>query len=119
MKLTSLLQKVHYNDASILNAQQSFDLATINAAKTLGMENQIGSIEVGKKADLVFIDKNEITMNPIHGKKGLISNLIYSFDGRVSDVMVNGQFLLKDYKFLTLNKSEIVNKVRDLVKNGF
>ncbi|MHA1865997.1 MAG: amidohydrolase [Candidatus Heimdallarchaeaceae archaeon] len=119
MKLTSLLQKVYYKNASVLNAQKTFDLATTNAAKTLGMENQIGSIEIGKKADLVFIDKNEITMNPIHGKTGLISNLVFSFDGRVCDVMVDGKFLLRDYEFLTLDKDEIVNKVRELVQNDF
>lgn len=119
MKLASLLQKVYYENASILNAQETFDLATINAAKTLGMENQIGSIEVGKFADLVFIDKNEITINPIHGKKGLISNLIYSFDGRVSDVIVDGKFLLRNYKFLTLDKRRIIDKVKTLTKNNF
>jgi len=114
MKIASLLQKISTGKASVMDPQTTFDLATINASKTLKM-NKLGSLEEGKIADLVFIDKNDITINPILSKSGLLSNLIYSFDGRVSDVIVNGKFLLKDYKFTTLNKEKIIEKIGDLL----
>ncbi|NIM47089.1 MAG: amidohydrolase family protein [Candidatus Aenigmarchaeota archaeon] len=114
MKITSLLQRINTKRANAITSQTAFDLSTTNAAKTLDMENEIGSIDIGKKADIVFINKDEITINPILGKNGLLSNLIYSFDGRVSDVMVNGKFLLKDYEFLTLDKNAIIEKIREL-----
>lgn len=114
MKIASLLQKISIGKADVMDPQTTFDLATINAGKALNM-NKIGSLEEGKIADLVFIDKNDISINPILSKSGLLSNLIYSFDGRVSDVIVNGEFLLKDYEFTTLNKEEIIEKVRNLL----
>ncbi len=119
MKFGSLIQKVSNNDAAVMCAQETLDMATINAAKVLGSGLNIGSIENSKFADMIFINKNDVTMNPMSSRKNIITNLIYSFNGNVSDVMVNGRFLLKDFSYTTINKNDIINKVNKIVVDNF
>ncbi len=61
MKVTALLQKVTTMEPTVLNAEEVFKMATINGAKSLGLEDQIGSIEVGKKADITLVDTRSTT----------------------------------------------------------
>ena len=89
MKLASILHK--RESPEDISEQEVLDMATINGAKALGLEDKIGSIEIGKKADLITIDLNRPEMNPVHGKRGLISNLVYSFSGAVHEVVVGGE----------------------------
>ena len=110
MKFASLLQK--NGDPTQMSAQKALDMATINAAKVLGMEDKIGSIEKGKKADLVAIDLKREDLSPLYGKKGLISNLVFSFNGEVDDVFVDGEQLLAGRQ-LKFNVDESKAEIQD------
>lgn len=93
-RTASILQK--RNDPKKMSPQEALDMITIDAAKVLKLEDQIGSIEEGKKADLIVIDENDIEISPYHGEKGLVSNLIYSFDGKVEKALINGDIVLDE-----------------------
>ena len=88
MRLAALLAKGQSGDATAISAHQALEMATINGAKALGMDDKIGSIEIGKLADLTAVRMNDLTMQPCFDP---ISHLVY-VAGReqVSHVWVNG-----------------------------
>ena len=57
---------------------------------------------------------DNITINPILRKANIISNLVYGFNGAVSDVLINGKFVLRDYDFTTIDKTSIFTNVREI-----
>ena len=99
MRLAALLAKGQSGDATVISAHQALEMATINGAKALGMDYKIGSIEIGKLADLTAVRMNDLTMQPCFDP---ISHLIY-VAGReqVSHVWVSG-----DLKYHKPNGSE-------------
>ncbi len=106
MKVAALLQKMHRWNPRILTAQKALDMATIEGARALGMQDKLGSIEVGKKADLILVDFKKPRLTPVHD---VISNLVYSARG--SDVwatIVNGKVLMKDGKVMMLREDEVI-----------
>lgn len=108
MRTVALLAKTVANNASALPAEEVLRMATINAAKALGLESEIGSLEVGKSADIVAIDLGGIENQPVYNP---VSQLIYSA-GRenVSNVWVAGNHLLKDRELTTLDEKAILEK---------
>ena len=103
MKITALLQKVATMDPTVLNAEEVFKMATINGAKSLGLEDQIGSIEVGKKADIILIDSKSPQLTPFRNP---ISHIVYSANGgNVDTVICNGEILMQNRELLTLDES--------------
>ena len=94
MKITALLQKVTTMDPTVLNAEEVFKMATINGAKSLGLEDQIGSIEVGKKAGtIILIDAKSPQLTPFRNP---ISHIVYSANGgNVDTVICNGEILMQ------------------------
>jgi len=111
-KITSILHK--RESPENITEQQVLDMITINGAKALGLEDQIGSVEIGKKADLITINLDNSEMRPIHGKRGLISNLIYSFTGNVNDVIVNGEWVVRDEEVLDLDLENVFEYVDEV-----
>ncbi len=109
-KIAALLHK--RNDPRRLTEQDVLDMLTVNGAKALGLEDEIGSVQIGKKADLVTVDFDELSMNPVYGKRGLISNLIYSFPGKVSDTLVDGEVVVRGGEVVNIDESGLVRKVR-------
>ena len=105
MRLAALLGKVATGQASALPAHQVLEMATINSAKALGLEDQIGSISVGKYADLVAVDFSAIELLPCYDP---ISHLVY-VAGRenVSHVWVDGKLLVDQGKLNTIDRQEI------------
>ncbi len=94
MKLIPYAQKTKYRDRSIFKAEDVVKLATIEGAKVLGLETLIGSIEVGKRADLVLIETESVNMFPIYDP---YSALVYSANAsNVSDVFINGKHVVKN-----------------------
>ena len=79
LKTASLLQKVSTLDPKVLTSDEAVAMGTIKGAETLGLESEIGSIEVGKKADIILIDTNSANMVP--DSSSLSSNIIYSANG--------------------------------------
>lgn len=115
MKAASLLQKMHRWDPSLLPAQTALDMATINGARALGIERQIGSIEVGKKADVILVDLRRPHLAPVHN---VVSTLVYSARaGDVDACIVNGRVLMKNGEVLTLKEADVVKTAAEAAKN--
>jgi len=109
MHTASLLAKAVSKNASALTAMQTVRMATINGAKALGLDQDTGSLEVGKYADIIAVDFSNLEMQPVYNP---VANLIYSSSReQVSDVWVAGKHLLKDRQLTTLNEQEIMQKV--------
>lgn len=109
MRLATLLQKpIHGPQA--MPAQTVFELATLEGAKTLGMENEIGSIERGKRADIVLLDLDKI-WNPVFNSTGgdIYSAIVYSCDPRnVHSVMVDGKWLVRSGQLTGIDEELIL-----------
>lgn len=108
MRTAALLAKAVANNASALPAEDILRMATINGAKAMGLDAEIGSLEVGKSADITAIDLSGIENQPVYNP---ISQLVYSA-GRenVSNVWVAGNHLLKDRELTTLDEKAILEK---------
>ena len=90
--------------------QGVLDMATRNGAKTLGAEAEIGSVEVGKKADLTLIDLNQPAMRPL---LRVTSNLVhYGHPGIVHSVMVDGTFVMRERKLLTIDEPALLQEAQ-------
>ena len=108
----ALLAKAVSNDASAIPAHEALEMATINAAKSLGLEEYIGSLETGKSADLIAIDLSDIESQPCYD---VISQLVYATGrDKVTDVWVEGKTLLKDRQLTTLNQHKIIETAHNL-----
>ena len=114
LKTASLLQKVSTLDPKVLTSDEAVAMGTINGARALGLDDEIGSIEVGKKADLILIDTNCANMVP--DSSNLSSNIIYSANGsNVDTTICNGQILMENKKLTTLDEQEIYQKAREAI----
>jgi len=108
MHTASLLAKGVSQNASALSAMQTVRMATLNGARALGLEQDTGSLEAGKYADIIAIDFSSLEMQPVYNP---VANLVYSSSReQVSDVWVAGKHLLKDRQLTTLNEQEIMLK---------
>ena len=115
MKIASLLQKVSTLDPNVLNSDETIAMATINGAKALGLDSQIGSVEVGKKADLILIDTNSANMTPDSSK--LSSNIVYAANGsNVDTTICDGKILMENKKLTFLDEDEILRKAKKAIK---
>lgn len=115
MKVCALLHKAQRWDPTVLNAQKVLDLATIGGARALGIEDEIGSIEAGKKADIIILDGNMPNMNPVHGKETIVSDLVYSASAaNVNTTIVDGKVLMQNRQLRTLNLERIVQSVSEI-----
>lgn len=109
--IAALLAKATNNDASALPAHQALAMATICGARALGLEDSIGSLEVGKNADLAAIKLDALEQQPLHNP---LSQLIYTASGsNVSDVWVAGRRLLKNRRLQTLNEQEVIQRAHN------
>ncbi|MEM2896606.1 MAG: amidohydrolase family protein, partial [Candidatus Bathyarchaeia archaeon] len=108
MKFCALIHKAQRWDPTIIPAQKVLDLATIEGARALMMDKEIGSVEEGKLADLILIDTKAPNMMPIHGKDTIVSNLVYSAKGfNVNTMIINGKILMQDGKVGTLDENKV------------
>jgi cytosine/adenosine deaminase-related metal-dependent hydrolase len=109
MRLAGLLQKVS-RGAATLSAEMLLDLATIDAAKSIGLDEEIGSIEVGKKADLVFFDLNHPSIQ-VAGTPA--QQLVWSASSRdLVHTMIEGEFLVRDRKARRLDAEDVMKTAR-------
>ena len=115
LKTASLLQKVSTLDPKALSSDEAIEMATIKGAEALGLDSEIGSVEVGKKADLILIDTNSANMVP--DSSSLSSNVIYSANGsNVDTTICNGKILMENKKLTTLDEQEIYAKAKQAIK---
>jgi len=121
MDMAIKLQSLKYKETA-LTAQDVFQMATLGGAAALGLKQDIGSIQKGKRADLIAIDLEHAHLYPAHN---LISHLVYSAQGHeVSFVMCEGKVLMHNYELQTLDERAIYkrsatfeNKIKDFLKS--
>ena len=105
MRLAALIHKPVIDNPLVMTAEQVLELATLGGAKAMGIEDKVGSLEVGKQADIIIIDMSDLGLTP---NTNPVSNLVYAGSGHYVDtVMVNGQLLLQNKELLTLNEAEV------------
>ena len=106
MWLASLLQKAMRNDPTVLPARQVLRMATIDGARALGWDGEIGSLEPGKKADLALVDPLSVNMTPVHDS---VSALVTSRKSEnVRSVMCDGRWLLRDRVITVCDEAEVL-----------
>lgn len=114
MKICALEQKTHHWNPTIMPAQEVLDLATIEGARALGLEDKVGSVEEGKEADLILVDLRSPNLVPIHGKSTVISDLVYAAKGfNVDTTIVQGNPLMVNRKLLTLDRDKIMREASE------
>jgi 5-methylthioadenosine/S-adenosylhomocysteine deaminase len=108
MDLAAKLQKVHTGDPTAVSARQAFEMATVGGAAAVGLKGEIGSIEAGKRADLIFVRTTDPHAQPLFN---VYSALVYSLKGSdVRHVMVNGRLVVRDRRVLTINQAEVLKQ---------
>ena len=109
--LAAKLQKLIRNDPEALPAKQAFEMATIGGARALGLDKEIGSLETGKRADLITINLDVANAVPLFDP---YSQVVYSLKGgNVLDVVVNGKEVVRDHRAVTLDQAAILAKARE------
>jgi len=110
MRLAALLAKGASGDAEAVPAWAALEMATINGARALGMDGEIGSLEVGKRADIIAVNLSAIETAPCYDP---ISHLVYAANrGQVSHVWVDGVAVLEDRALTQINQRDILDKAK-------
>jgi 5-methylthioadenosine/S-adenosylhomocysteine deaminase len=108
MWVTSLIHKGRLLDPTAVRAEEILAMATCGGAKAVLWEEEIGSIEAGKKADLVVINPNTATMLPLHDP---VANMVTSLrTENVESVMVDGEWLMREREILVVNEDEVIEE---------
>ena len=116
MKTLGLLQKASRWDATVCNAQQLLDFATVNGAKAIGMSDSLGSIEPGKYADIVILDGKAPNLRPLL-PENMIANIVYSGNSlNVKTVMCQGDIVVEDGQVRTLDVEDVMDRSEDVWK---
>ncbi|MBA2259758.1 MAG: amidohydrolase family protein [Acidobacteria bacterium] len=108
MRQAAFLHKLTTNDPRTLPAKTALAMATIDGARALGMDRQIGSLEAGKRADLILVSVAGARQTPMYDP---LSHLVYVTRGDdVSTTIVNGKILMRDRQMLTLNEPDVIKE---------
>lgn len=125
MRLAAFLQKLYRNDPSILPCEEVLQMATLGSAACLGMDDLIGSLEVGKRADLIIVDMTPPHLAPLFPEPhtNVIEQIVYSASAAdVLTTIVEGKVLMQNRQLLTLNwdeaRSIVLEKAQDLIKRA-
>jgi 5-methylthioadenosine/S-adenosylhomocysteine deaminase len=110
MDTVAKLHKVFTGDPKVISAQQAFEFATIRGAQALHLEKEIGSLEVGKRADLLVINRDTLNQIPVYN---IYSDLVYATKASdVETVIINGRIVMRERRLLTLDEATIKNEAR-------
>jgi 5-methylthioadenosine/S-adenosylhomocysteine deaminase len=105
MDTAAKLHKLYSGDPKTLPAESAFEMATIRGARALDLDKLIGSLEVGKRADIVIVDFDDLNQTPYFN---FYSHLVYATKADdVRTVVINGRIVMLDRRLLTLNESVI------------
>ncbi|HZD58457.1 MAG TPA: amidohydrolase [Anaerolineales bacterium] len=114
-RTAAMLQKATKLDAEAVTAEQILEMLTINGARVLGIEDQVGSLETGKRADILVIDFNQPHLLP--GGRW-VPKLIYSARGSdVTHTIVDGQLIMEDHRVLSMDESQVLEKAIEAREN--
>jgi len=112
MRAAMLLQRVRFRDTRVLPPGKALEMATIDGARALGLEKEIGSIEVGKKADMITIDMRQPHLYP---PDMIAMRLVTNGSGKdVNDVVIGGRIVMLDRKMTTVDEGAILDRAVDL-----
>jgi 5-methylthioadenosine/S-adenosylhomocysteine deaminase len=115
MDTVAKLHKVFSGDPKVISAQQAFELATIRGAEALHLEKEIGSLEKGKRADLLVINRDTLNQIPLYN---VYSDLVYATKASdVETVLINGRIVMRNRRLLTLNETAVKNEARAFREN--
>ncbi len=107
MKMAIWLQRVEFKNPRLMPAGKALEMATIDGCKALGLDHELGSVEVGKKADLITVDMAQPHLHPIDTVVHLI---VYNANGHdVREVLVDGRLVMEDRKMLTIDEAETLD----------
>jgi 5-methylthioadenosine/S-adenosylhomocysteine deaminase len=110
MDTVAKLHKVFSGDPKVISAQQAFELATIRGAEALHLEKEIGSLETGKRADILIINRDLLNKMP---PDNIYSDLVYATKASdVLHVVINGSIVMRDRRLLTLDETKVKNDAR-------
>lgn len=108
MKIAALLQKLTYQNPTVMPAYEVLKMATINGAKALGLGENVGSLQVGKKADVILVDLSKPHLKPLHN---IYASIVYSARGSdVDTVIVDGKILMENRQVKTLDEQAVMEK---------
>ncbi len=112
MYLAAVLFKDYRYDASVMGAETAIEMATINGARALGLQNEIGSLEANKKADVIVIDMSGPEWVPLHNP---VQNLVYSASGNsVETVIVDGRVVMEQREVKTVDEKQVLARCQEL-----
>jgi len=116
LKAAALLQKVYHRDPTIITAEKVLEMATIDGARAIGMEDEIGSLEIGKKADMFIF-------NPLLCAKAVpmhhpVSTLVYSAGGaNIETVIIDGKIVLDGGQITAVNEREVLTRAQQIAED--
>jgi 5-methylthioadenosine/S-adenosylhomocysteine deaminase len=111
MRQAAFLHKLTANDPRVLPAKTALAMATIDGARALGLQHQIGSLEQGKRADLIVVSAASARQSPMYDP---FSHLVYVTRGDdVTTTIVNGKILMRDRRVLTLNEADVIREANE------
>ncbi len=117
MRLASLIQKPIHG-AEVLDAKTIFRMATIEGAKALHLQDEVGSIEIGKKADLVLIDLDSYSNSYSDSDESVYSNIVFSSTTEnVKSVMIDGKWLIKNRESLVYDQNKLLSSGKEELQN--
>jgi len=112
MDTTAKIHKVTSLNPTIMSAETVLKMSTIGGARALGMDKLIGSVEIGKKADIILMDMNQPHLTPLYN---CCSQLVYAARGAdVKTSIINGRIVMKDRKLLTIDPQTAMGNVRKI-----
>ena len=112
MKVAALAHKGYCFNPIIADAQTVLDMATINGARALGLEKEIGSLEAGKKADIIILNFEQPHLMPCHN---LVSNIVYAAKGSdVETTIINGKVVMENRIIKGFNEKKVLRKIKSL-----
>jgi cytosine/adenosine deaminase-related metal-dependent hydrolase len=110
MKAAIDQQRIYFKNANMLQPGKALEMATIDGCKALGLDKELGSVEVGKQADLITVDLFQPHLYPMDM---LIYRLVYSATGSdVADVTVGGRLVMESRKILTIDEAQVLERVQ-------
>ncbi len=112
MDMAAKIHKAQSHDPTTMDARTVVEMATIGGARAIGLDHQIGSLEVGKQADVIVIDHRSPHLTPMYHPASHIVYTAQSAD--VRDVVVAGQVLVRNRQILSLDVEEIMSKVNEI-----
>jgi 5-methylthioadenosine/S-adenosylhomocysteine deaminase len=115
MKSAAVYNKIKVKDPTVMPAEKVIRMATIDGAKAIGLDHEIGSLVPGKKADLIIINMREPGLSPVILEPvcNIVPNLVYAARGHeVETVVIDGCVIMKDRKILTVNEDQVVDEAQ-------